>query len=105
MHDDHFLPDARDETWLKLVGKRGWVVFTKDRRIRYRTAEVAALLASGVRAFALTGGDLRGEEMAAILVSALPRIQRFLGKNKGPFIAKVTRGGQVQMILSRRPGK
>ena len=35
IHDDHFAPDAKDEDWLVEVGKRGWIVLTKDDRIRY----------------------------------------------------------------------
>ena len=34
IHDDHFAPDAKDEAWLAEVGKRGWIVLTKDDRIR-----------------------------------------------------------------------
>ena len=39
IHDDHFAPDAKDEVWLVEVGKRGWIVLTKDDRIRYRVTE------------------------------------------------------------------
>jgi hypothetical protein len=28
-----------DEEWLELAGARGWVVFMKDARVRYRPAE------------------------------------------------------------------
>lgn len=35
IHDDHFAPDAKYEDWLVEVGKRGWIVLTKDDRIRY----------------------------------------------------------------------
>ena len=34
VHDDEFEPDARDVDWLQAVGQRGWVVLTKDARIR-----------------------------------------------------------------------
>ena len=34
MHDDHFARDASDETWLGEVGAKGWVVLSKDDRIR-----------------------------------------------------------------------
>ncbi|SRR5213594_2610323 len=36
VHDDHFPQDATDETWLTEVGKKDWIVLTKDRRIRFR---------------------------------------------------------------------
>jgi uncharacterized protein with PIN domain len=36
IHDDHFPQDAPDEHWIAEVGEKGWVVLTKDDRIRYR---------------------------------------------------------------------
>jgi PIN like domain len=39
----------RDETWLRDVGERGWVVLMKDDAIRRRPAEREALIAGGGR--------------------------------------------------------
>ncbi len=58
IHDDHFERDADDQAWLKKVGTRGWVVLTKDQRLRYRPLEIAALRASHARVFVLTAGNL-----------------------------------------------
>lgn len=99
VHDEHFLPDAKDEDWLSQVGQRGWVVLTKDHRIRYRQVERLALLRAGVAAFILTSGDLQGEEMARIFVKVLPIISRFLRRHRKPFIAKVARNGSVSMLF------
>jgi hypothetical protein len=33
IHDDHFAKDAPDLDWIPEIGKRGWVVLTKDARI------------------------------------------------------------------------
>ena len=60
IHDDHFARDAEDRVWLRTVGERGWVVLTKDQRLRYRPLEIAALRASNARVFVLTAGNLRG---------------------------------------------
>lgn len=100
VHDDYFSSDARDEDWLQEVGRKGWIVLTKDQRIRYRQTELAALMKAQVRAFVLTGRDLQGIEMARIFVKALPAIKRFTTKYPPPFIAKVTRGGSVSMLFS-----
>ncbi len=89
----------KDEDWLTRVGRNGWIVLTKDHRIRYRNLEREALMNAGVGAFILTAGDLQGEEMAQIFVKALPAIAKFLRKHKKPFIAKVTRNGLVSMLL------
>lgn len=99
IHDDHFPPDAKDEDWLAEAGQRGWIVLTKDHRIRYRHVERLALMKAGVAAFILTSGDLQGEEMAEIFVKALPRITRFLKNHTKPFIAKVAKDGSVSLLF------
>ena len=99
VHDDHFPPDAKDADWLSIVGKRDWVVFTKDDRIRYRTLERKALMRGGVRAFIITAKGLSGQDMAQIFIKALPRIKRFIAKHAPPFIAKITRNGAVMMLV------
>ena len=33
IHDDHFNQNVEDVDWLPEVGKRGWVVLTKDANI------------------------------------------------------------------------
>ena len=102
VHDDHFPSDALDETWLGVVGERGWVVLTKDRRIRYRTTALSVMRAAGVRVFVLTAGDLQGWEMANVFVRALARMRRFVARNPAPFVAKVTRGASLVSARERR---
>ena len=97
IHDDHFARDAEDRVWLRTVGERGWVVFTKDQRLRYRPLEIASLRASKARVFVLTAGNLRGIEIAGAFLTALPRICRILNSLPGPFVARVTQSGQVTM--------
>ena len=43
VHDDHLPSDAPDEEWIELVGQRCWVAVTRDRNVRYRGAELAAI--------------------------------------------------------------
>jgi predicted nuclease of predicted toxin-antitoxin system len=97
IHDDHFVRDEEDRIWLRAVGERGWVVLTKDQRLRYRPLEVAALRASKARVFVLTAGNLRGSEIAAVFLTALPRIFKVLHSVPGPFVARVTQAGKVNI--------
>jgi hypothetical protein len=100
IHNDHFAQGTPDHEWLAAVGDKGWVVLTKDERIRYHELERLALMDAGVRAFVLTAKGLRGTENAEILVKAQPSMRRLLKKQAGPFIAKVTRGIEVTLIVS-----
>ncbi len=102
IHDDHFPPDARDQDWLRQVGARGWIVLTKDRRIRYRGPEREALLRAHVAAFVLTAGNLTGEDMAEVFRKALPAMHRLTTRHPPPFIASIRRSGSVSMLLAGR---
>ena len=98
IHDDHFAPDAKDEDWLGEVAKRGWIVLTKDDRIRYRITERTAIESAKGRAFVLASTQLQGSEMAAAFVKALPRIKRLVAGRAPPFIARVSRAGNVSLL-------
>lgn len=95
IHDAHFARDEEDRVWLGIVGERGWVVLTKDQRLRYRPLEISALRASKARVFVLTAGNLRGADIAAVFLTALPRICEVLHTQPGPFVAHVTKSGFV----------
>jgi hypothetical protein len=58
--DEH----VADVEWLELCGELGLPVLSKDRRIRYRPAEIEAIRRFEVRAFVLTSGSLRADEQA-----------------------------------------
>jgi uncharacterized protein with PIN domain len=99
IHDDHFAQNAEDPEWLTACGKKNWIVVTRDERIRYRVAERQAIRRAKVRAFVLAAqGDLRAEMLAEIFLKALPKIRRTVKKQKPPFIAKISRGGDVTAL-------
>jgi PIN like domain len=63
-----------DVTWLEHAGREGWVVLMKDARIRYREAERLVLIEHRVRAFCLTGGNLRAAEMGSLFLNSMDQI-------------------------------
>ena len=67
--------NAPDEDWISEVGKRGWVVLTKDDRIRYRPAALAVYRRDQVKVFVFGSGEMKAQEMADAFVTAL---QKFL---------------------------
>lgn len=91
---DHFPKGTADETWLAHAGTAGWIVLTRDKRIRYRQLERLALKAAEVRAFVFTGGNVTVKDTAAILVRALSRIEKICRANDGPFIYHIGRTGR-----------
>ncbi len=74
-------------------------MLSKDRRIRYRPAEIAAIRRFRVRAFVLTRGNLTADE----------QVQRFLANeaaietacvDPGPFVYAVHSGRIVRVFPS-----
>jgi hypothetical protein len=98
VHDDHFAPDTPDTSWLTEVGGRGWVVLTKDSRIRRHPLELQALLAANIAAFMVTATDVTGADMGRVLADAIPKLTALVRSRARPFIATISRQGAVTII-------
>jgi len=83
--------------WLSLVGSKGWVLLTGDKRIRYNLLEKRALEEYSVREFVFVSGNMSGQDMATALELALPKMRRLSGKLRPPFVASITRIGEVHL--------
>ena len=97
---DHFAPDTDDETVLAAVGTRRWVFLSKDSNIRRHPLERQTLLNAGVKAFLLSAAGLSGTEQTEVFVKTLPKIRRVC-RLPGPFIARITAAGKVDVVEDR----
>lgn len=98
MFTDHFKPDAPDEEWIMRAAEEGWVVLTKDSEIRRHPNERLAIKNSGLRVFTLTRGSWRSEEMSGAFIAAERRIVKTLKHHRGPFIARITKAGDISKL-------
>ncbi|HWI42009.1 MAG TPA: hypothetical protein VNS81_00210 [Nocardioides sp.] len=74
---DSYPDDAQavgDEEWLAEGCRHGWILLTKDKRIRYRGGELAAMYDG--RLFCLANGNLPISEMAHRFLAASASISR-----------------------------
>jgi hypothetical protein len=105
IHDEHFGQGTQDVDWLPEIGKKGWVVLTKDDRISRNKLERIAVARAQIKMFILISQGLKGEEMAEIFIKAIDKMEKFVLKHPAPFIAKVSREGKInpwknsQMLL------
>ncbi len=86
-----------DVEWLGLAGANSWPVLMKDDRIRYRSAERAALIDSGVIAFCLASGNMTATQMAECFISHRRRI--LAATADAPAIYAVSRAGIRRLDL------
>jgi hypothetical protein len=82
---------------LPFVGKQGWVLLTKDKKIRFNELERSAIQRYRVREFYFASGNYSGAEMAEMLVAALREFARFCRRYDPPFIASISKGGKVSL--------
>jgi len=94
-HGGHFPPGTEDTVWLPFVGKHGWVLLTKDKKIRFNELEKSAIRRNRVREFYFASGNYSGAEMADMLVAALRDMARFCRRYDPPFIASISKAGNV----------
>jgi hypothetical protein len=85
---DHFSDTALDEDWLPLVGERGWIALTHDRRISLNPLQTEVSMRSGVRLFILRG-KVSTHLLAQNFLTVEPRVRLMVAKHPAPFIAKV----------------
>ena len=79
------LPDAE---WIALAGGRGWVVLTRDDRLRRRPAARQAITGGKVRVFCLATAGLNFSGQARYFVANRLRIIR-AARRPGPYVYSV----------------
>ncbi len=99
VHLDHFLADKPDTEWIHDIGKRDWVLISKDQNIRRNPLERAAYEAAKLRGFIVTGKDMGGKELADLLVRSLLGIVRRAFGRTGPLLFTISRGGTFTNLL------
>jgi hypothetical protein len=94
-HGTYFAPGVEDTAWLPKVGEKHWALLTCDQRLRYNQLEIAKIIEYRVRSFFYTSGNLSGPMMAEILGPAIPKMKRLFKKCTPPFIATISKSGNV----------
>jgi hypothetical protein len=96
-HGNYFQPGTPDEEWLPMVGEKNWILLTHDQKIRYNELEVRQIIRHKVREFVFTSGNLTGPSMAEALLKALPKMKGLAENNEPPFIANISKSGNVEI--------
>lgn len=81
-----------DVQWIRDAASNGWPILMKDKRIRYRRAEIDAVVQHRAQCFVITRGDLTSTEMA----------DRFQGSKHAIYEAVSRPGPYVYAVHSDR---
>ena len=99
VHLEHFAGNTPDHEWIPEVGRRGWVLITKDQNIRHNPIERAAYTAAKLRGFIVTGKDMNGNELGDLLVRCLGGMVRRTAARIGPLLFTISRGGTFKKLI------
>jgi hypothetical protein len=99
VHLDHFPQAAADTDWIPEIGRRDWVLITKDQNIRRNPLERAAYEAARLRGFVVTGKDMDGQELANLLVKCLAGMVHRVAGKPGPSLFTISRGGTFSRLI------
>ncbi len=101
-HDDHYRPqqEVADETWIEEQTQLGHVFVTKDKGIRYRASEVAAIRSAQARLLVLTDRRANRLRMLRAIMIAWPKIESLVDTEPmGPWIVTISAGGVWRKVL------
>ena len=103
--EDVFPHDVRDTVWLREAGQRGWLVISRDKKIRTRPGERRAIIESSVGCFCLTfRQNLTRWEYLKLLAQALDEMERLFASTPRPFLYGVSRSGTLTPITLEQAG-
>jgi hypothetical protein len=86
---DKFREDSPDIEWLQYVGERELVLITRDEKVRWNPAEIAAIKKFKVPTFFLGGKKLDRCKQIQQVIKNWPRIKELSGKIKPPFAYRI----------------
>jgi PIN like domain len=96
--NNRFKQDMPDDKWLALIGKKGWIVFSHDRRFHKESASVAAIKYHNIGCFYLPGANLDTWSKMFMFMKAHSRIIELAQSTTKPFVFHVTALNKVEPI-------
>ena len=97
-HHEKFAPACPDEEWMKVAGREGWIVITRDQAIRRKPNELKAFCEAKLIMFALASGNASADDTARLVVELYPRILRKAHAVKPPTMFSVTLAGGINPV-------
>jgi hypothetical protein len=103
--EDRFPHNVPDHRWLPVVGAEGWLVVTRDKRIRHRRWERQAIVDYGVGCFCyIQGRDPTRWEYYKLFAATLDEMLHLFGETPRPFLFGIDANRQFRQIELPRSG-
>jgi hypothetical protein len=99
---EEFHAGAKDEDWLPVAAAKGWILFTKDDRWRFRRAEKDILINANARAFVFVSKSARAHEIVETIMACLGKIARIIATEPAPFVAHILLSKHINVVFPNR---
>lgn len=93
-----FPQDMRDDEWLEICGRSGWIVFSHDKKFHSNEVEATAIKQHGVGCFYLPGASMPTFYKLQYFLRAYGRINTIASATPKPFLYRVMSSGRIQQI-------
>jgi hypothetical protein len=90
---EFFSGSTDDQTLLKKVGKKNWILITFDKKQRTRLLEKKLIEQFKIREFVFTSREIG--DPGDLLVKACRQMRAICKKHDGPFVASISKSGNV----------
>ncbi len=98
--EDEFQHDTKESVWLPEIGKRGWLVISRDKKIRTRPGERRALVEARVGCFILAQKqNLTRWGYLKLIAASLDEMEEAFARTQKPFIYTVGRTGKLGRVV------
>jgi len=87
-----------DDEWLEIVGQKGWVVFSHDRKFHKETVETAAIKQHNVGCFYLPGANKPVWDKVSIFIRSFNRIRELSESTSRPFVYDLKLNGHIREV-------
>jgi uncharacterized protein with PIN domain len=96
---DQGLKSAEDPEVFSFVASRGWVLVTRDKKIRKKPHERAAYLAAGIGVFIYMGSAERTlDEQMGLVLRTIADIEQTAARLKPPYVYGVSDRGKLERL-------
>ena len=97
--NQRFPQEMPDDEWLEIVGKRGWVVFSHDRKFHSEATETAAVKQHSVGCFYLPCASDSTWDKLSIFVRMFGRILEIAESQLPPYVYDVHLNGRIKKVI------
>lgn len=92
---------TQDDVWLAIAGALGWIVLSRDQRVRHRALEIYSLREAQVGAFVLTAGQATAQATAEVVIAKLSKMVNISRSERRPFLYTLGITGVLSKVKLR----